>query len=82
MGRVRKHPTDSIKVLLQGRVDPEARERARRMADACGASASLMLEQMVMQQPLDELGRPVWWEAFLAATSAAEQNEGQLPMSA
>lgn len=82
MGRFRKHPADSIKVLLQGRVDVEARESVRQMADACGASASLVLEQMVMHQDRDELGRPVWWEAFLAATAAAKPNEGQLPMSA
>lgn len=81
-GRKLKHAAGRPKVIMQARVNPESRERIRQIADACGASSSFVVEMMVVHQPLDDQGRPIWWETALAATSSSEQDEGQLPMSA
>lgn len=80
-GRKLKHPAGEPKVIMQARVNPESRERIRQIADACGASSSFVMEMLVVHQPLDDQGRPIWWETAVA-DSTAEQNESQLPMSA
>jgi hypothetical protein len=57
----KRRPNDAPTVLLQARVDPKARSKARQMAEAAGVSMSAFLEQLIACQDVDEHGRPAWW---------------------
>lgn len=63
------------KVLLQGRVEPAAREKAHRAAAALGISVTAYLEQLLLHDELDDRGRPLWW------TEPLPPDQGELPLS-
>ena len=77
-GRLTTQPPGTLTVLLQARVRPEIRNDANRVADACGVSMGLLVEQLVQRLELDPAtGRPAWWDDL--AINAAQEEE--LPLA-
>lgn len=48
------------KLLLQGRVVPEAHRKASAAAEAAGITVTDYLERLVLQDQVDATGRPLW----------------------
>lgn len=53
-------PTVGGRVLLQVRVPPELRDKARRAAESLDISLTLYVAELLTRDAVDENGRPAW----------------------
>lgn len=58
-GRIVKRESEP-NALLQGRVQPDVRQKANRAADAAGVSLAAYLEALIDRDTVDENGCPLW----------------------
>lgn len=70
--RSRANGTDA-QVLMQGRVPPHVRRMAQERAIAAGVSFAVYLEQLVLNEPLDGNGRPLWVDQYLAGNAGTQE---------
>lgn len=76
------HPAGTSTVLLQGRVLPEAREQANAIADACGASIGLLLQELIRHTDIDPAtGQPTWWRTTTYGRTHTMHEEDTLPLA-
>jgi hypothetical protein len=74
-GRRNRHDPDQPWVLIQGRVRPDVRNKARAAADAAGVSFASYLERLIERDEVDETGCPVWLEP-----KSARDDQQELPL--
>ena len=78
-GRARRDLSDHHeRVQLRGRVPESVKARAEANAEAAGISTAWYLEMLVMRDPVDEAGCPVWLkDAHLRGRSRRGAADGQ-----
>jgi len=65
-------PTVGGRVLLQVRVPPELREKARRAADSLDISLTYYVAELITRDVVDENGRPAWTPTLMPWTEPTE----------